>query len=541
MSSHRFVCVALACAAVLSSSVFSSAAHARESARIAVRTAAQEGALDRSFGRDGLFLAQTPEDYYIAHAIAVQRDGKILTLGTAGRGDGSGQGCRLNRLMPDGAADPHFGDGGSVWISDSSGYLGCNALAVRGDGKIVIGGQIGSGFALLRRLPDGSPDRDFGDGGTARTGFDDLGFPSASAFDMAVQDDGRIVLGGRALDQRPWPMRTRFALARYDEDGRLDAGFGDGGRVLTSFADYSRFDAEGATLALQPDGRIVMAGGLSGVYATAMARYLPDGRLDPGFGEGGRLASYGDDLNRGGGGLSVQADGRLLMMRGLLGNEGYTTVVRHLPDGRLDPSFQHIRFPGLITAVRAQADGRIVVAGLSGDPNRPQGEVIRLNHDGTRDTSFAMEPLRFGGSMDFFEGLALQPGGKIVVLAQAYSDERRSELGVARLQARTYCIADAFDPGRYLGFSDAGWFAAAGRGRDGERVGAIGRGRATASPAARLHLFQARDVAGVSADAAVFGASARGWGLGEVRASAAGGARFSILDPRLDDSACGGD
>lgn len=550
MSFPRSVCVALACATAFSSAAFAQPASARvalapaspaHAASGQARAAAPEGALDRGFGSGGWFLAQTPDTYFSPAGIAVQRDGKILALGTVGRYGSPEPSCRLIRLLPDGALDPAFGDNGSVRTGDPAGFTACRSLALRADGGIVVAGHSGQGFVVLRLRPDGSADPAFGDGGATRTGFEDLGFPQAEPFDLAVQDDGRIVLAGRAVDQREWPMRTRFAVARYGEDGRLDPGFGDGGRVLTSFADYSRFDAEAQTLAIQADGRIVVAGGLAGAYATAMARYLPDGRLDPSFGEAGRLASYGEGLDRGGRELTEQADGRLLMMRGLLGSEGYTTVVRHLPDGRLDPSFQRTRFPGLITALRVQADGRILAAGLGGDPNRPQGEVIRLHHDGSRDGSFAMEPFRIGAWTDFFDGLALQPGGKVLVLATAYADERHGQPAVARLRARTYCIADALDPGRYLGFSDEGWFAAAGRGRDGRPFGALGRGRATSLPFAQLRLFEARDGEGAGAQAAVFGAEpGRGWGLGRVRASAPDAAQFAILDPRLDDSACGG-
>lgn len=529
MSSHRCLWIALLSATIASSWLLPRAACARE--------AAPEGALDRGFGRDGLYLAQTPEQYFLPAGIATARDGAIYALGTIGGLDQTLlPNCRVTRLLPDGRPDPRFGADGSLRVGDPQRRISCTGLAVRADGKIVVAGY-DTDFVVLRYLADGTPDASFGDAGIARASFAGQGFPELAAFDMALQDDGKTVLVGRAIDQRPWPMRSRFALMRFGEDGRLDPQFGDGGRVLTSFADFSRFDAEGFSAAIQPDGRIVVVGELAGAYAAAMARYLPDGRLDPSFGQGGRLASY-ENLNRGGAALTVQADGRLLLARGLLGSESGSTVVRYFADGRIDPSFQRIRYPGLITALRLQADGRVLVAGLGGDPNRPQGEVIRLDHDGARDDSFAMEPFGFGGTMDFFNGLALQPGGNIVVLAQAHQDDRRSELGVARLRASTYCIADAFVPGRYLGFSGDGWFAAAAGG--GAVSGLIGRGRADAVPAARLRLLRARD-AGGGADAAVFAAeSGRGWGLGQVRVGAPGAARFALLDPRLDDSACGG-
>ncbi|MGH8081167.1 MAG: hypothetical protein ACREP7_11360 [Lysobacter sp.] len=527
MNVPRLLAVALAAAISLSS---------------AQAAPAPEGALDRSFGHEGMYLAQTPEEYFSPAGIALQRDGKILVLGGIGSlHDDSWPNCRLTRLLPNGTPDTSFGDHGSQRVGDPNGYTSCTGLAVGADGKIVISGYIAKNFVALRYLADGSRDTSFGDAGMARTTFTDLGF-RASAFDMVLQDDGKPILVGRAYDDSVWPVRYRFAMVRYGTDGRLDSGFGDGGRVLTSFADFSRFDAEAEAVTLLPDGRILVVGGLHGVYATAIARYTPDGRPDSSFGNNGRIASFGDNLNRGGASLTLQPDGRFLMARPLLGNEGYSTVVRHFADGRLDPSFQHITYIGLVSSVQLQADGRILVSGLStyNDPGRPQGEVIRLNPDGTRDESFVMEPFDFGGGMDYFTGLALQPGGKIVVLAQAHLSDRLSELGVARLQATTYCIADGFDPRRYVGFSDSGWFSASGHDHRGAGFGVIGRGQTTTIARAGLHLFKASEAAsGAKIDAAVFATRPdRGWGLGRVSANAGAGVDFALLDPRLDDLAC---
>lgn len=505
------------------------------------QTAAPEGALDRSFGVGGMFLDESL-DYGKPAALALQRDGKILMTAMAGGGPPNTN-CRVWRLLRDGAPDPQFGAGAPVWVGDPRGFIACQTVAVRADGKIAITGYGTGSFTAVRLRPDGSPDPDFGDGGIARADFADLGYAQSHAWDAALQDDGKIVMAGAAVDYRSTPARTRFALLRLGEDGRLDPSFGDRGRVLTGFEGLSpSYSAEALSVAIQGDGRIVAAGLLRGVgAATALARYLPDGRPDPSFGEGGRYASYSETLGPGSSKLALQADGRLLMVRNT-SDHRYQTVVRHFADGRLDPSFQHIRYLSLIDALKQQADGRILVAGSSdiAGPRRP--ELIRLNHDGTRDAGFVREGFAFVDGADFYQGLAVQADGRIVLMAGAMRRDGggRGALAAARLRAKTYCIADATDPRRYLGFSREGWFAAAGRDRDGAAIGASGRGRVRDVAAAGLHLLRARDAGGVDVDAAVFDAgSGLGWGLGRVRASAPGGAQFAILDPRLDDSACG--
>ncbi|QWP77037.1 hypothetical protein J5226_01120 [Lysobacter sp. K5869] len=531
MSLHFRHRAALACAAALALAGFAAQA----------QTTAPEGALDRGFGVDGVFLDDS-FDYAKPTALTVQRDGKILMSAMAGGGPPNSN-CRVWRLLRDGAPDPDFGAGAPVWIGDPRGFVACQTLAVRADGKIVVTGYGTGSFTAVRLRPDGTPDPGFGDGGTVRADFAELGHAQSHAWDAALQDDGKLVMVGDAVDYRTTPARTRFAILRLGEDGRLDPGFGDRGRVLTDFQGVSSsYNASALSVAIQGDGRIVVVGVLRGVgAATALARYLPDGRPDPSFGEGGRYASYSEALRPGGNMIAVQADGGLLVRSGTSDHQ-YQTVVRHFADGRIDPSFRLQRDMYIIDALKQQADGRILVVGSSDHTGPRRPELIRLNHDGTRDAGFVREDFGFVDGADFYQGVALQADGSIVLMAESLrrNGGGRGTLGAARLRAKTYCIADAFDPRRYLGFSRDGWFAAAGRDRDGAAVGAIGRGRVSDVAAARLHLLRVRGAGGVDVDAAVFDAEAGlGWGLGRVRASAPGDARFAILDPRLDDSACG--
>ena len=111
-----------------------------------------------------------------------------------------------------------------------------------------------------------------------------------SANAVAVQPDGKIVLAGSLGCRMNVLMEEcSMAVARYDTDGSLDATFGGDGIVLTHFSS----GAVGLDVALQDDGKIVVAGAAhaeaSDVWAFALARYETDGTLDPTFSGDGRV------------------------------------------------------------------------------------------------------------------------------------------------------------------------------------------------------------------------------------------------------------
>jgi uncharacterized delta-60 repeat protein len=243
------------------------------------------GTLDATFGNGGVQILDfggslSSED--IAFALAIQPDGRIVAAGTAGRdtaGSFHQRSFGLARLQPDGALDPTFGVGGLVTTTftfENSEVLG---LALTGDGRIVAAGSKGSGpprwgsgrdFALARYLPNGSLDPAFGADGTTSSDFAGGGDEAA---DIVLQTDGKIVAAGVAQvpDPSTGGASEQFALARYDSTGALDSGFGDGGKVTTTYGAYSRIEA----VALQSDGRIVGAGTafLNGEHLS-LARYL---------------------------------------------------------------------------------------------------------------------------------------------------------------------------------------------------------------------------------------------------------------------------
>jgi uncharacterized delta-60 repeat protein len=243
-----------------------------------------------------------------------------------------------------------------------------------------------------------------------------FGTSAAEAEAMAVQPDGKIILAGFASGG----STTRFALARYLPGGALDPGFGTGGLVLTAFGTGS---AAANALALQPDGRIVVAGAVENGSALdfALARYLPDGSLDADFDADGRVVTdFG--LADGASSVLVRPDGTIVAA----GHSGpYFALSRYLPDGELDTSFgtggkvrttagPNANISGLVL----QADGTLLAAGSSSDGSGSDFVLARYLADGSLDPTFAsggMVTTDFAASTDFAQGLAVESDGRIVV------------------------------------------------------------------------------------------------------------------------------
>jgi len=259
------------------------------------------------------------------------------------------------------------------WRSDDYG----NSVVLDGNGKIVVAGYSDCStvnyvtqtytFDVARFNTDGTLDSTFGASGRVVTalgsGVDGAGYSAA------VQSDGKIVVGGDAFNQSGFPRSTDMALVRYNSDGSLDTGFGAGGKVITSFEVSSvHADSNLRSLALQVDGKIVAGGD------QALVRYNNDGSLDSGFGDGGTFRTAFDTglLYSNISSLAVRSDGKIVV-GGSAGNDMFVdlALARFNSDGSLDTGFGsggwvttgpvHDVWEG--TSLALQSDGRIVLAG----------------------------------------------------------------------------------------------------------------------------------------------------------------------------------
>ncbi|MFF9328155.1 calcium-binding protein [Streptomyces sp. NPDC014776] len=274
-----------------------------------------DGSLDPTFNGDGVAYADLagPTE---ALDVAIDSGNRIVAAGY------SGGTLAVARFNPDGSPDTGFGGTGVVTADPAPGSLeeggDGRALALQPDGKIVVGGEVGTtrfDFVLMRFNGNGSVDTGFGSGGIARTDFG--GYEAVES--LAVQPDGRIVAAGSS--------DSRYALARYTTDGSLDPSFDGDGRVTTPGGNAS-------DLALQSDGRIVVAGGTTG-GDFGVLRYNPDGALDGGFGNGGQVTTDfgGGDTARG---VKLDSSGRVVAA-GQGGPGSDLALARHQGGGATPP------------------------------------------------------------------------------------------------------------------------------------------------------------------------------------------------------------
>ena len=170
--------------------------------------------------------------------------------------------------------------------------------------------------AAARYLADGSLDPTFGDGGRVLVDFGQL-----SEFQAVVHDEeGRVVLAGCVLV--PGFEARGFALARLDENGVLDPGFGTGGLVTTPLPPGHLDDQPGGCatdVAIDAKGRIVAAGwapdpDVFGQSRFAAARYLANGSLDLTFGNGGTVFTiFPDQDHSQARGVAIDSQGRIFV------------------------------------------------------------------------------------------------------------------------------------------------------------------------------------------------------------------------------------
>lgn len=381
------------------------------------------GTLDPGFDGDGRVITSFHCYSEGASAIALQKDGKILLAGSAS--NGTNYDFALARYNLDGRLDTSFSEDGKVTTDFGYDETG-NAIALQADSKIVVDGStddvsIDAQFVLARYNPDGSLDASFDGDGRVKFGFFSLQDDYGTA--VALQADGKIVVAGYAYTGLDFDI----ALARLNPDGSLDPSFDGDGRVTTDIAGHDDVHA----IAIQGDGKIVVAGGdyYAGMNDIILARYNPDGRLDPSFDGDGRVTTdilATDDYARD---IVLQSDGKIVVAGGTSWD---FTLVRYNPDGSLGPSFGE--YGWVITdffggndagyGIALQANGKIIVAGVVNTGTDWDFGLARYNADGSLDVSLDGDGLvttDVNGGYDDARDVVVQPDGRIIAAGITYN------------------------------------------------------------------------------------------------------------------------
>ena len=382
-----------------------------------------DGNLDTTFDSDGKVTTAVGSGDDFANSVVIQSDGKIVAAGSSFNGESDD--IAIVRYDSTGETDVTFDGDGKFTTAVGAGDNDAYSVAVQSDGKIVAGGVsivVSSEFTVLRCNPNGSLDVPFGINGGVQT---DIGSDTNPAFSVAVQTDGKIVTAGYVLGEFTYD----FALTRHNPNGTLDTAFGNDGKVVT---DFGASDDIASAVAIQSDGKILVAGYTFDGFDLnfALARYNPDGNLDPTFDSDGLVSTIGLSEDKATS-IVIQADGKIVLAGySKVGAYNDFTIVRYNENGSLDPTFDGDgktttavgSFDDIVNSVAVQPDGKIVAAGYS-DGSANTFTVVRYNENGSLDATFDGDgklTTSFGSLYDEAQSVAVQTDGKIIVAGKTY-------------------------------------------------------------------------------------------------------------------------
>jgi len=323
--------------------------------------------------------------------ITLQSDGKILIGGAFTAYNGTAEN-RIIRLNADGTKDTSFNTG-----------LGFNnsprSIIVQSDGKILVGGGFTSfnGVTenrIIRLNTDGTRDISFITG----TGINQF------VLSMALQSDGKILVVGLFS---VYNGVTENGIIRLNPNGTKDTSFNSGSGFLPVNAFIT-------SIVVQTDGKILVGGGFTtfnGVTAQRFIRLNTDGTIDTSFSTGLGFTGGGSQVEC----IAVQSDGKIMVGGVFLAYNGVAanSIVRLNANGTIDTSFNSgTGFNSTVSSIAIKSDGKIIVGGLFTSFNGvTENYIIRLNADGTKDTSFNTGT-GFNSSVN---SITIQTGDKILI------------------------------------------------------------------------------------------------------------------------------
>lgn len=378
----------------------------------------QAGTLDPSFGNGGQVTLRVRNASEYASDVIVQPDGKILAIGASDLGQSPTTGYRIDPLIvrynSNGILDNSFGNGGIVLIElKTSSFFGLAAL--QSDGKIVAVGTYMSAnqqqddFLLIRFLSNGSLDTSFGNNGIVTT---DFGSGRERPGAVSLQPDGKIIVAGSNLNA--------VFIARYNENGSLDQTFGTSGKKIVT-------GLGGATspmsIVLLPKGKFIL-----GCWTGALARFMPNGDFDIGFGINGRVFLSGISLTD----ILLLPDGKLLvgcMTSGYLFS-GDICLMRLNPNGMLDTTYgvngwietDFASSRDDLYEIKLLPNGDVIATGIVGrsSVNRSMWNVAMALYNSNGQLKSKTIAKSF--SDQFAYALDIQADGKFVVAGNKYPE-----------------------------------------------------------------------------------------------------------------------
>lgn len=420
------------------------------------------GALDPRFDGDGIsnadvFAGGTGEQ---SRDMAVQADGKIVVVGESG---GSESDFLVARYLANGALDPSFGSGGVVTTDFFGGVDSARAVALDAQGRIVVAGwalrEGRADMAVARYLANGTLDVSFDGDGRATVDFD--GFDDRAAA-LALGGDGRIVLGGVTSGVQ----KLDTAVAVLTDTGALDVTFSTDGRATQ---DFDQRGDVGSAILVQADGAILL-GGTSSRNVTAgrvsdfiFVRYTAAGALDTTFNSDGSFIAINQADNTTNTTLNAMAfapDGRVIFAGGVGGDISYGVLnggkgiafftADNFTLAQLGGGPAFTSSTEAITDLAVAADGSFIAAGFTIFPGETQQRLFvkRVLPDFSYDSSFGVGSTSVVTSLAGARAVAFTPTGGVATtggsfeVAQFLQNSASPPEGSFYLGALSYSVAE---------------------------------------------------------------------------------------------------
>ena len=359
------------------------------------------GQLDTGFGVDGLATAGATSPHIEPADAVATGDGRIVVVGRSG---GMPHQFGLARFLPNGVLDADFGDGGFAIVPLGLGLgNGAQPVAVAHDAdeNIIVAGFVDDEGAVVRFQPDGTQDTAFGGGHVVL----DTGVSA-----IAVTPAGIVVAGVHQVA----PDDSRVALHRILPDGTPDPMFGAGGTVVDDVHPGELVELD--SLAVDDDGRILVAGHAISPPEGFIVRYLQGGHRDPTFGTDGVAPAPGPSV-------IAMVDDRILLARASNEEAWMPRLGVAALDDAGDPDTGYGNGGETWTPIEANNAGVTDVArhpsgGLTLIGTRydlPEFVVTRFRAEGSHDTCFAIDGFATGPVGMTVAAIPHLNGGTIIV------------------------------------------------------------------------------------------------------------------------------
>jgi uncharacterized delta-60 repeat protein len=421
---------------------------------------AQPGKIDSSFGNNGFADIDIHNGSYdIFKTLAVQPDGKIICIGSYNDTINNGYSAEhsyLMRFKQNGSRDSSFGVNGFVQVLMSVAYVNTEVtgLKIQPDGKILICGHgyvhliPESDFVVMRYNPNGTLDAGFGNNGVAITDITGEGGEDIP-YGIGVQPDGKIIVAGENTSD----TYSGFVVARYTQNGLLDATFGTNGVSHFPVHNFNlSYIVYQASLQVDANGKIYAAGSYNSFHTTYptgsfLLKYTPGGAPDSSFGNNGLVnIPTGNNSGKNVNALYVLPDEKIL-----IGTHAYTSstfqneiiVTKYNANGTIDNNFgNNGSYRSAITSqysafslwdIIVQQDGKTILGGYTNIEGIYKMTLSRLTADGSLDKSFGKNgivklPNQYSASGGNAVQLAIDNNNKLIAGCDISNDNNLNML-----------------------------------------------------------------------------------------------------------------